>query len=113
MHEYSLVSSLLDRVYAEARARNAVAVHRLTVAIGSAAGVEAELFSKAYDMFREGTVCAGAELCVRHVEERWACPECGRPIARGEILSCPRCGRPAQMISGDEIVLERIEMEVP
>ncbi len=112
MHEYSIVGSLLERVCAEARARNAVAVHRLTVAIGAAAGVEPELLSRAYEIFREGTICAGAELCVRRVEEQWACPDCGRPIARGEILRCLRCARPAQMVSGDEIILERIEMEV-
>ena len=40
MHEYSIVSSLLERVGAEARTHNAIAVHRLTVRIGAAAGVD-------------------------------------------------------------------------
>ncbi|MGD0073130.1 MAG: hydrogenase maturation nickel metallochaperone HypA [Candidatus Binataceae bacterium] len=113
MHEYSLVCSLLERVAAEARARNATAVHRLTVRIGAAAGVEPELFSKAYEHFRQGTICAGAELCVERVAERWACPVCGQPLERGEVLSCERCGMPARLLSGDEIILERIEMEIP
>jgi hydrogenase nickel incorporation protein HypA/HybF len=113
MHEYSIVSSLVERVSAEARARNAIAVLRLTVTIGAAAGVEPDLLAKAYDLFREGTICADAELLVLNSEERWVCSGCERPIARGEILSCPRCGRPARMVSGDEIVLEQIEMEVP
>ncbi len=112
MHEYSIVGSLLERACAEAQARGAVAVHRLTVAIGAAAGVEPELLSRAYETFREGTICAGAELCLRRVEERWECPQCGRPVLRGEILRCRRCARPAHLVSGDEIILERIEMEV-
>jgi Zn finger protein HypA/HybF involved in hydrogenase expression len=34
MHEYGLVEALLGRVETEAHARNASAVHRLTVRIG-------------------------------------------------------------------------------
>lgn len=113
MHEYSIVRSLLERVEAEARARNATAVRRLTVRIGSAAGVEPDLLSKAYELFRAGTICAGAELCVERVAERWVCPGCGRIPERGEILSCAGCGTPARLVAGDEIILERIEMEVP
>ena len=64
MHEYSIVSALLERVSAEARAHNATAVHRLTLRIGDGAGVERELLSKAYEHFRAGTICARAELCI-------------------------------------------------
>ena len=113
MHEYSIISSLLEHVAAEARARNATAVHRVTVRIGIAAGVEPELLSSAYELFRAGTICASAELCVERVEERWVCPGCGRTVERGAVLSCEGCGMTTRLVSGDEIILERIEMEVP
>jgi len=113
MHEYSIVSALLERVCAEARAHNATAVHRLTLRIGNAAGIEPELLSKAYEHVRAGTICAGAELCVERVEELWVCPVCRRTLGRCAVLSCEGCGMPARLISGDEIILERIEMEVP
>ncbi len=113
MHEYSIVSSLLERVGAEARTHNAIAVHRLTIRIGAAAGVDPDLLSKAYEHFRAGTICARAELCVERVAERWACPVCGRTLERGAVLSCQGCGMPARLMAGDEIILERIEMEVP
>ena len=113
MHEYSIISALLERVAAEARAHNATAVHRLTLRIGEAAGVEPELLSKAYEHFRAGTICAGAELCLERVAERWVCPVCGRTLERGAVLACEGCGMPARLMSGDEIILERIEMEVP
>ncbi len=112
MHEYSLVQALMDRVEQEARARNATAVHRLSVRIGSLAGVEKDLLRSAYELCREGTVCAGAELLIEPVEARWACGGCGRTVAPGEILTCPDCGSPARLAAGDEIVLDRIEMEV-
>ena len=112
MHEYSIIESLLARVDEEARARNALGVHRLTVQIGALSGVEPELLARAYETFREGTVCATAELEIENVKEDWACPACAKPVAPGAGLSCTTCGVPARLVSGDEIILKRIEMEV-
>jgi hydrogenase nickel incorporation protein HypA/HybF len=114
VHEYSLVQSLVSRVEAEVRARQATAVHRVVVSVGELSGVDPGLFRTAYDTFREGTVCAAAPLELREVAARWACPGCGRDIARGEVLSCAACGLPARLVpGGDEMMLETIELEVP
>jgi hydrogenase nickel incorporation protein HypA/HybF len=113
MHEYSLVQSLLERVDAEARNQTAAAVTRLHVAIGEAAGVEVDLFEKAFEVFRDRTVCSDAELVVRRVPVRWRCPRCERAFEAGAVLRCEACEVPAELAQGDEIVLDRIEMEVP
>lgn len=113
MHEYSIVQALVERVDAEARARLAIAVHRLSIRIGELSGVEVELLRTAYETFRERTICEGAELDVQMVAARWECPGCGRVIGRGHFLTCPTCAVPARLAEGDEIVLDRIEMEVP
>lgn len=112
MHEYSLIQSLVERVEVEVKARAATVVHRVNVRIGELAGVDVELFKTAYDTFRERTVCKDAELDVQVVPVVWACGKCGTAIAPGTPLQCPRCLHPARMISGDEIMLDRIEMEV-
>jgi hydrogenase nickel incorporation protein HypA/HybF len=112
MHEYSLVRALADRVEAEARSRQAIAVHRLTVAIGAVSGVEPRLFEAAFTLCREGLL-ADAELEIRRVEACWSCPGCGRDIASDSTLRCDLCGQPARLDAGDDLVLERIEMEVP
>jgi hydrogenase nickel insertion protein HypA len=112
MHEYSLVRAMVDRVEEEARARSATAVSRLAVRIGALAGVEPELFASAFTLCREG-ILAGAELDISRSEAAWACPSCGAAIAPGAVLSCAGCDKPARLVSGDEIILERIEMEVP
>jgi hydrogenase nickel incorporation protein HypA/HybF len=112
MHEYSVVRALIDRVEQEARARGAQAVHHLTVRLGEVSGVEPGLFASAYELAREGTLCAGAELAIERAPAAWECRACGRPIAAGAVLRCASCGKPARLRGGDEIVLERIELEV-
>lgn len=113
MHEYSLVRSLLDRVDASAREHRATSVAALRVRIGEVAGVERELFASAFELARAGTCCAAAELEIVAGAARWECTSCRVEAPRGGVLRCPACGAPVRLAEGDEIVLERIEMEVP
>lgn len=111
MHEYSIVQSLVDSVMA-AIPRDST-VHRLEVRIGELSGVDCELLATAYDVFRAGTICERAAMQIDRVPARWVCPKCNAEIARGAALRCRACDAPAHLASGDEIVLQRIELEVP
>ena len=82
MHEYSMVGALLDLADTQARHAHATSVRRLVVRVGDRAGLDTTLFRRAYETFRESSICASAEL---------------------EIV---RDG-------GDDVILQRIEMEVP
>lgn len=112
MHEYSIVQALLERVEREAAAHGATRVHAVTVRIGELAGIEVELLRTAYETIRRGTACEAAPLDVTEVDARWECPRCATVIGRGRALQCGRCGVAARLVSGDEIMLDRIEMEV-
>jgi hydrogenase nickel incorporation protein HypA/HybF len=112
MHEWSLVQALLQLVEEEARSRHAHAVSLVRVRIGELAGVERELFALAYQTFRERTLCERAELEIVPVAARWACPHCGAAPAAGAALRCTSCALPARLVEGDEILLERVELEV-
>lgn len=112
MHEYSIVASLVEKVEEIARERRAVSVRGLLVKIGELSGVETELLATAYDTFRERTVCENAEMTILPVAARWECPRCRQSIARGSVLHCARCQMPARLAEGDEIVLERVHLEV-
>ena len=103
---------MVEKVEEMARERRAVSVRGLLVSIGELSGVETELLATAYDTFRERTVCEKAELTILPVAARWECPRCRQTIPRGSMLHCARCEVPARLAAGDEIVLERIEMEV-
>lgn len=113
MHEYSIVRALLDQVEVQARDHGATAVHRLRVRIGEMSGVERDLLVSAYELARAGGLCAEAELEVVAVPARWECTGCGGGIPRGAKLVCAACGGGARLAEGEEILLERIEMEVP
>lgn len=113
MHEYSIVSALLDSVQRAIAPHPDAIVSRLHVKIGELAGIEVPLLRTAYAVCRERSVCERAELEIESVAARWECVRCKQPIARGAVLRCAACGQPARLAAGDDIILERIEMEVP
>ena|SRR6266545_3962655 len=110
MHEYSIIQSLVDSVEKSASGKGTV--HRIEVRIGELSGVDCELLATAYDVFRAGTLCEHATMTIDRVPARWQCPRCSGEIVRGAILRCPTCHEPAHLASGDEIILQRIELEV-
>jgi len=114
MHEYSLIMSLLSRVEDETRRRGALRIHALAIRVGDLSGVDPDLLAGAYELAREGTSCASAELRLTRVPALWSCPGCRRPFAPGEVLRCTACGAAAVLSDGaDALTLDSIEMEVP
>jgi len=111
MHEYSIVQSLVESVTAAVGAREA-SVHEVRVAIGEMSGVDCGLLTTAYEVFRAGTLCEHAALTIDRIPVKWQCPRCHVAITNGAFLRCAACNEPAQLASGDEIVLQRIELEV-
>lgn len=114
MHEYSLVDSLLRRVEDEVRRHGATRVDRVKVSVGELAGVEPDLLTAAYDLARQGTVCADAPLELVRYPARWSCPRCNRPFAHGEVLHCEPCDAPARLDERSEaLLLDSLDLEVP
>jgi hydrogenase nickel incorporation protein HypA/HybF len=112
VHEYSIASSLLRLAEEHAHKHDATRVVRLEICVGELGGVEVALLETAWGLVRERSLCETAELVVRTRLARWECSRCAAPVARGLVLRCTRCDAPAQLAEGDELVLERIEMEV-
>jgi len=113
MHEYSLVLALLEQVEAHVAAHPGAAVRRVELRVGDQAGVVPELLQTAFEVARERTPAARAELVIERVPARWACPRCARGLEEGEPLVCATCGEPARLVAGDELDLLRLELEVP
>jgi len=112
MHEYSIVQAMFDQIDEAARVHGARAVRGVRVRIGAAAGVDVALLRTAYDMFREGTICANAPLAVNEVAVKWRCPDGHEDSVSALGPRCTVCGRPAVLAAGDEIILDSLDLEV-
>lgn len=112
MHEYSIVQALYDNVLAHAVARGATTVQGIRVRIGELSGVDPELLETAWRTFKVHTICEEAPMELERVAAKWQCRECGRPAPPAGIRRCGICRGALKLVEGDEIVLDRIVMEV-
>jgi hydrogenase nickel incorporation protein HypA/HybF len=113
MHEMSICRALIAKVEGVARARGGriAVVH---VGIGPLSGVEARLLSDAYPLATVGTAAEGSRLEIETAPVRVRCRTCGAESeATPNHLVCPACGDwRTDLISGDEMLLLRVEIEV-
>lgn len=71
MHEFSIVSSLIELVEGHAGDNNAVRVLTVTIEVGDLSGVEPELFARAFQTFTScGGILDGARLVMDTAEGR-------------------------------------------
>ncbi len=114
MHELSIAHRLVELVtehVAAAAARRAAVV---TVRIGALVAVHDAALRFSFELVREGTPAATAELRVVPVPVTIWCGPCGRELALSGIqtLACPACGTPSGDVrAGRELDLESIELE--
>lgn len=111
MHELSLARDLLAAVERTLASSDAQVV-RVSVSVGSAAGIVSESLRFAFRVICEGTRVQGAELSVTIVAARSRCADCGIVFEfDGLIGRCPRCARlGGELLSGDEMILRAIEV---
>ena len=114
MHEYSIVQALYDSVMTHASARGTTGtVQEVRVRIGALSGVDAGLLETAWRTFRVRTPCQDAEMLIETVAPAWECPACRLAAPSRGVRRCTACGGPLHLAQGDEVVLDRIVMEVP
>jgi hydrogenase nickel incorporation protein HypA/HybF len=113
MHELAITRALIGQVEAIACERRAERVIGIVVRIGPLSGVEPALLLNAWSLACAGTCAANAELMVEDSPVRVRCLQCG---AESEVpsnrLLCSSCGQwRTQVLTGDELLLIRVEME--
>ena len=115
MHEMSIMASLFGIIQQQAAAAGAQRVLSVKVRVGALAGVEPELLSSAFDIFAEGTVAKGACFEVERVPITGRCRECGKTgfqIANFELICPDCCSKRVEIVGGEELVLEKLEVEI-
>lgn len=115
MHELSVAQALVEQLDGIARAHEAQAIASFRVRIGPLAGVVPELLESAFGLAAAGSLAerAAMELIVAPVQVR--CQTCGaKTEAAMNRLLCGACGDwHTQLVSGDELILESVELQMP
>lgn len=114
MHELSVCLSLLQQIEVIAKERNATKIEKVLLRVGPLSGVEPALLKNAYPMATAGTLAADAELIIETSEIVVQCTQCGaESTALPNRLLCSACGDfRTRVVSGDEMVLQSLEMSV-
>ena len=115
MHELSVCLSLLEQVQAIAAERGAIQVTRIELTIGPLSGVESELLRTAWPMASADSIAVDAEFIIDEAEIVVKCSACdAETAAQSNRLVCGNCGDfRTTVISGDEMILQRVELETP
>ena len=113
MHELAVAQALVEQVDAVIDQHQAGSATSIRVRIGPLAGVVPELLATAFPLAAVGSRMEGAELDFVHAPIRVRCQTCGAETeAAMNRLICGACGDwHTQIISGDELLLESVELE--
>ena len=113
MHELSIARSVVEAASEHARAAGAGWVSAVTLRIGRLACVHEDALRYGFEILREGTPLAAAELRIIAVPVRIWCPACAAEFDLPGIqrFACPTCGQlSADIRAGRELDLESIEL---
>ena len=113
MHELAVAQALVEQVDAVIDQHQAGCATAIRVRIGPLAGVVPELLATAFPLAAAGSRMEGAELEFTHAPIRVHCQTCGAETeAAMNRLICGACGDwHTQIVSGDELLLESVELE--
>jgi hydrogenase nickel incorporation protein HypA/HybF len=112
VHELAVAQALVEQVDAVIDQHNAVQASMIRVRIGPLAGVVPELLASAFPLAAAGSRMEHAELEFIHAPIQVHCQTCGAETkAAMNRLVCGACGDwHTQVISGDELLLESVEL---
>ena len=112
MHELSICQALIEQVETIAAQRRS-RVLQVFLGIGPLAGVDAQLLKGAYPIACAGTAAEGSALNIEKTEIRVRCRSCNAvTVVAPNRLLCGACGDwHTELLSGDELILLRVELE--
>lgn len=114
MHELSIALSILDVAAEEAERHGAGRVKSIHLRLGPLSGVVKEALLAAYELARETTELADADLIIEEIPVTAACPYCQttRAVVSLQELFCADCGTPApDVVTGRELEVFALEVQ--
>lgn len=113
MHELSFALNILEIAEQEARRQGAMGVQAIHVRLGPLSGVVPDALISAFQLAREQSTLAEAELIIEEVPLVAWCPECAAErTVQYPYLVCPQCNGPTpRVVSGQEAEVVALEVE--
>jgi len=114
MHELSIVASLFEILEEKAKEQKAKKILSVKLKVGALSGVVPEFLETAFDIYKKDTIAAESKLEIEKVPLKIRCQRCGAEIVKDDfVFICEKCdSRELKTLSGTELLLEKIEMEV-
>lgn len=113
MHEISVAQSIINIAEANARRQNSNWIQTVKIRLGEFTTIVPDALEFAFEVARRGTLAQEATLEIEFVPMVTRCVLCGAvndPV-RQICLLCPQCGLPLEIVSGEELQLEYIEVK--
>jgi hydrogenase nickel incorporation protein HypA/HybF len=113
VHEISIAESIVQIAEAKAREQNARSIQVIKLRLGTFTTIVPDALQFAFEIARQGTLSREARLdieIVRMVVRCVVCEASTQPVC-GICLICEQCGFPLEIVSGEELQIEYIEVD--
>ena len=113
MHEYSIVQALINQVEDNVKLNNGSIATKIVIKVGVMSGIEVDLLKRAFDTFKEKTLCEKAELIINIQKIKVKCLSCFEinELNKNQYI-CPNCEScELEILDGEDSYLMSIEME--
>ena len=114
MHELSVALEIISIACEAAERSGGGTVKAVHLRLGPLSGVVPQALQSAFEIAREGTTLAEADLVVDELPVVARCPYCQRDHVLDSILAirCPECGAlDLKLVSGRELEITTLEIE--
>lgn len=114
MHELSIVASLFEILEEKAKEKKAKKILSVKLKVGALSGVIPEFLETAFNIYKEDTIAAESKLEIEEIPLKIRCQRCGTEIVKDDfVFFCEKCeSRELKTLSGTELLLEKIEVEL-
>ncbi len=113
MHEFSIVSAIMEQVMDLAQKHNARIVTEVQLDVGQLKQIVSEVMQTAWESATKETLAEGSILIMTEIPIIVKCKSCGQSWqAEVDDFMCKQCQVvDMDLISGDEIILKSVSLE--
>jgi len=115
MHEMGITQQILNQVIEVAKKENAMRINEVRISVGELTEVVEDALRFAFEVLRQDTIAAEAELKITFLSPKAVCGECGLEYEH-DIFNrmCPQCGSLiSKSIQGHELRIDSIDVDEP